>query len=327
MSATERDTDAPCVPADPPEWCAPMLATLTHDHFSDPGWIYERKLDGERALAFRNGGELRLMTRNRKRIEATYPELIDALAAQPVRDFVADGEIVAFSEGVSDFSRLQSRMQIKDPDKARASGVTVHFYLFDLLHVDGRDITGLPQRERKAILRDAFAFEDPVRYTPHRNEDGEAYLAEACRKGWEGIIAKRADAPYAHSRSRDWLKFKCSAGQELVIGGFTEPKGSRIGFGALLLGYYDAGALRYAGKVGTGFDDDFLAAFRDRLDGILCEASPFADDVNESGAHWVAPEIVAEIGFTEWTSGGKLRHPRFLGLRRDKAAGDVVREA
>jgi DNA ligase D-like protein (predicted ligase) len=265
------------------------------------------------------------MTRNRNVVNDTYPELAEALADQPAQDFVADGEVVAFEGDVTSFSRLQGRMQIRDPEKARQSGITVYLYLFDLLHLDGHDLTGLPLRRRKSLLRSALRFDDPVRFTPHRNAEGEAFFAEACDKGWEGLIAKDARATYTHGRSRDWLKFKCGRGQELVIGGFTEPKGERIGFGALLLGYYDDGKLRYAGKVGTGFDDDFLREFRKRLDTRRRDTPPFADEVDED-ATWVRPDLVAEIGFTEWTGSGKLRHPRFLGLRRDKAAKDVTRE-
>ena len=217
-------------------------------------------------------------------------------------------------------------MQIQDPDQARASGVAVYYYLFDILHLHGHGLDRLPLRARKALLKDAVAFEDPLRYTAHRNRDGEAYYAEACQKGWEGVIAKRAESEYRHSRSTDWLKFKCAKGQELVIGGFTEPHGSRIGFGALLVGYYEEDKLRYAGKVGTGYDDQFLDEFRTRLDDLARKTSPFADEVDEKEVTWVSPELVGEFGFTEWTGDGKLRHPRFLGLRRDKAAGDVVRE-
>ena len=308
-----------------PEWIAPMLAVLTDARFSDPDWIFERKLDGVRLLVFRDGDRIRLMTRNRNEVSDTYPELIEALAQQPARDFVADGEVVTFEGDLTSFSRLQDRMQIADPDKARASGIVVYLYLFDILHLDGHDLTRLPLRQRKSVLRRALCFDDPLRFTPHRNEDGEAFFGRACASGWEGLIAKDATAPYSHGRSRDWLKFKCARGQELVIGGFTEPKGSRVGFGALLLGYFEDGRLRYAGKVGTGFDDAFLEDFRETLEARRRETPPFADAVDED-AIWVRPDLVAEIGFTEWTGAGRLRHPRFLGLRRDKAAEDVIRE-
>jgi bifunctional non-homologous end joining protein LigD len=309
-----------------PTWTAPMLATLTHEPFSDPAWLFERKLDGERALVFRDGDTARLLSRNRKTLDATYPELIDALAREPARRFVADGEIVAFEGNVTSFARLQQRLQIKDAAEARRSPVAVYYYLFDLIHLDGHALERLPLKKRKVLLRDAFAFADPIRFTSHRNSEGEAFLEEACSKGWEGLIAKRADSPYKHSRSRDWLKVKCSHGQELVIGGFTEPKGSRQGFDALLVGYYKEGGLRYAGKVGTGFDDALLVDLRERLEGLERASSPFAEPVDEADVTWVEPELVGEVGFTEWTRAGKLRHPRFLGLRRDKPARDVHRD-
>jgi DNA ligase D-like protein (predicted ligase) len=309
-----------------PRWTAPMLAVLTHDYFSSEDWLYERKLDGERCLVFRDGRGLRILSRNRQKLNDTYPELADALAAAGPRRFVADGEIVAFDGSVTSFSRLQQRIGIRDPDRARASGVTVYLYLFDLLYLDHYALEKLPLRRRKGLLRDAFHFGGNVRYTPHRNERGEAYYEEACRKGWEGVIAKRADSRYAHTRSRNWLKFKCVNRQELVIGGYTDPHGSRRGFGALLLGYYDDGKLRYAGKVGTGFDDELLQSLHGTMTGYRRDSSPFAEPVREKGAHWITPTLVAEIGFTEWTGSGRLRHPRFIGLRDDKPAREVTRE-
>ncbi|MGD2173506.1 MAG: ATP-dependent DNA ligase, partial [Gammaproteobacteria bacterium] len=225
------------------------------------------------------------------------------------------------------FSRLQQRSGITDRARARASGVKVYLYLFDLLYLDDSDTTALPLRTRKKLLRSSFVFENNLRYTAHRNEDGEEFYTTACRKGWEGLIAKRADSPYRHGRSREWLKFKCVNRQELVIGGYTDPKGSRKGFGALLLGYYEDGTLCYAGRVGTGFDDALLESLGDKLKARERRRSPYAVKPDDGkGVHWVVPELVAEIGFTEWTRGGRLRHPRFIGLREDKRAVDVVRE-
>jgi len=219
-------------------------------------------------------------------------------------------------------------MQVRDPEAARATGVAVHLYLFDVLHVNGFDVTALALRDRKAVLRGLFSFRDPLRFTAHRNADGEAFWREACRKGWEGVIAKRADAPYEKRRSGDWLKFKCVNGQEFVIGGFTDPKGSRRGFGALLIGYHRDGDLVFAGKVGTGFDDQLLQRLRRRLGSLERERPPFSagGGLPSAGVHWVRPELVAQIGFTEWTGDGQLRHPRFLGLRDDKRPGEVRRE-
>jgi len=309
-----------------PRWTKPMLATLTDKTFSHPDWIYERKLDGVRCLLFRKGREARIVSRNRKNMNATWPELVDAVLDIACDDFVADGEIVAFEGARTSFSRLQNRIGIREADEARRKGIAVYLYLFDLLHVTHRDTTSLALRERKALLRRAIDFRDRIRYMPHRNNDGESYLETACRKGWEGIIAKDAHAPYVHGRSRKWLKFKCVNRQELVIGGFTEPNGSRKGFGALLVGYFEAGDLHFAGKVGTGYDDDTLTKLAKQLETIECAHSPFADKVDEKGTHFVRPTLVGEFGFTEWTGDGKLRHPRFLGLRTDKDATDVRRE-
>lgn len=309
-----------------PEWLAPMLATLTDKRFSDPDWIYERKLDGERLLLFRSGNKVRLMTRNRKQVNDTYPEIVEACRRQDCADFVVDGEVIAFENGISSFSRLQQRMQISNREQALSSGVAVYFYVFDLPYLEGYKLDALPLRRRKALLRKRFDFGQRLHFTPHRNRDGEDYFRQACAKGWEGIIAKRADSRYRHTRSSDWLKFKCTRGQELVIGGFTEPEGERVGFGALLVGYYEDGDLRYAGKVGTGYDDKFLKSFRNRLDKLATERSPFRDAPSDGRVTWVKPKLVGEFGFTEWTHAGRLRHPRFLGLRRDKNPRDVVRE-
>jgi bifunctional non-homologous end joining protein LigD len=319
--------------AGPVDFVAPMLATLTERRFSDENWIFERKLDGVRAVLVRDGAGSTLWSRNRKPGNATYPELVDALDAHAPQRFVADGEIVAFDGAQTSFSRLQQRIGISDPSRARRAGVPVYLYLFDLLVIGDVDISRLPLRARKRLLRETFGFTDPVHYSAHRNTEGEAYHDEACRRGWEGLIAKRADSRYRSGRSTDWLKFKCVRGQEFVVGGFTEPAGSRTGFGALLVGYYDSAghrddaALRYAGKVGTGYDTRTLRELRARLDGLARGSSPFEGPVRERGAHWVAPELVAQIGFTEWTGDGMLRHPRFQGLRTDKAPTDVVRES
>lgn len=308
-----------------PAWTSPMLARLTDEHFSDEAWIFERKLDGERCLAFRKRGKATLLSRNRKPLNDTYPEIADALAGG--NNCILDGEIVAFDGAVASFQRLQERMKIKDAEKARRSGVAVYYYLFDILHWGPYDVTAVPQRQRKALLRAAIAFDDPIRFTPHRNADGERLLKDACGKGWEGLIAKKADAPYLHGRSGNWLKFKCARGQEFVIAGFTDPHGERVGFGALLIGYYDDGRLRYAGKVGAGCDEKTLGELHEKLAGIEIDAPPFADQkLPRKGVHWVQPKLVGEFGYTELTREHRLRHPRFLGLRRDKDAGDVVLE-
>lgn len=304
----------------------PMLATLSERSFSDPAWIFERKLDGVRAIVSRDGAGSVLWSRNELRMNETYPELVQVCDARGPGQFVADGEVVAFDGARTSFARLQQRIRVSDPRRALRTGVSVHLYLFDLLVLGDVDVTGLPLRARKRLLHEVFDFTDPLRYCAHRNTEGEAYHAEACRRGWEGVIAKRADARYRPGRSKDWLKFTCVRAQEFVVGGFTEPGGSRIGFGALLVGHHDATGLRYAGKVGTGFDRRTLTELRRRLDALARPSGPFVDRVRERNVHWVAPELVARVGFSEWTPDGMLRHPRFQGLRTDKAAAGVVRE-
>jgi DNA ligase D-like protein (predicted ligase) len=305
-------------PGDPPGGGDAMKAVLTDERFSDPAWIFERKLDGIRCIAVRDGGGVRLLSRNDLSMNGRYPELAEAVGAQPRERFALDGEVVAFAGGQTSFAKLTRRAR---------EYVPVFFYVFDLLWLDGEDVRALPLRTRKRLLRDAIDWQDPLRFTQHRNADGEAFYAEACAKGWEGLIAKRVDSPYGARRSKDWLKFKCGMGQELVIGGFTEPHGTRIEFGALLVGHHDAGgALRYAGKVGTGFDRPLLRSLGERLRALARATSPFADAVRERDVTWVEPQLVAQIGFSEWTRDGRLRHPRFLGLREDKPADQVVRE-
>lgn len=303
-----------------------MKAKLGARPFSDPAWVFERKLDGIRAIVHRAGEEVTLTSRTGRDLTPGYPELVEALAADAATEFVADGEIVAFDGSRTSFARLQGRMHLHDPELARASGIPVFLYLFDLLRFDGHDLTGLPLRTRKRLLRQGLAFSGPVRYTPHRNERGEDFFREACAKGWEGLIAKRAESTYVHGRSGDWIKLKCSREQELVIGGFTPPQGSRASFGALLVGYYEGDELRYAGKVGTGFDQRTLAELGARLEALEVPDSPFASEDLPSTARWVRPELVGQFGFQEWTRDGKLRHPRYVGLREDKRPREVVRE-
>jgi DNA ligase D-like protein (predicted ligase) len=319
--------------AGPPKGSDTMKATLTDERFDDPAWIFERKLDGIRCLAVRDGGGVRLLSRNDLSLNGRYPELAAALQQQSTERFAVDGEVVAFEGRQTSFARLAQRGQ---------RAVPVFLYVFDVLWLDGYDVRGLPLLTRKRLLRRTLSFTDGLRWTAYRREHGRAFYAQACRSGWEGLIAKRAASVYTDRRSRDWLKFKCEHGQELVVGGYTEPHGSRAEFGALLLGYYDAaGALHYAGKVGTGFDHVLLREIGRRLRALEQAHPPFAGaaaigtlkgtphdggQAGERGVHWVAPELVAQVAFTEWTSAGRLRHPRFLGLRDDKPARDVVRE-
>ncbi len=324
LPARERQKLRGC---EPPRRFEPMKATLAREPFSREGWMFERKLDGIRCIAFRQDSQVRLVSRTGHEMGRSYPELAEALAEDRCAQFVADGEIVAFDRGVTSFAKLQGRMQLTDPDAARRTGIEVFLYVFDLVHVAGHDATALALRARKTLLRGALSFEGPVRFVTHRNTDGERFYHEACLRGLEGVIAKRADSPYRHGRSIDWLKFKCLAQQEFVIGGYTAPRGSRTDFGALLVGYYDHRTLRYAGKVGTGFGHETLRTLGGRLRELEQRQSPFVDaGPSAAGTRWVAPELVAQIAFAEWTRDGRLRQPRYLGLRQDKPPIEVVRE-
>jgi bifunctional non-homologous end joining protein LigD len=292
-----------------------MLATLTRDYFSDPAWIYEPKLDGIRCLAFKRGSEVRLLTRNKIDRSASFPKIAAAIKAQS-GDFIIDGEIAAVDGDRTSFSLLH-----------QGATVPILYFVFDILFVEGRDVTRLDLLSRKALLKKSLRWRKPLQFVQHIEEEGEAYLDEACKRGWEGLIAKRAAAPYTKGRSRDWLKFKCSNEQELVIGGYTDPQGARSGFGAILVGYYDGPDLHYAGKVGTGYTDQTLKELLTELKPLEQARSPFAGEPPlKKNVHWVKPKLVAQVGFAEWTPDGRLRHPRFLGLRRDKKPREVVRE-
>jgi DNA ligase D-like protein (predicted ligase) len=305
----------------------PALATLSHDRFWEEGWVYERKLDGQRCLAVRTGGGTKLYSRSGRDVTVAFPEIAEALEEQASTDFVIDGEVVAFEGSRTSFARLQPRIHVSSAEKARRSGVPVYFYVFDVLRADGEDVRPQPLLERKRLLRELLTFAGPVRYTPHRRRGGEEYFADACRKGWEGLIAKRVDSPYATGRTDRWLKFKCEAGQELVVVGWTDPEGSRVALGALLLAYWSGTDLVYAGKVGTGFSQSVLRDLHAQLSELEVEESPCTTGrLPRAGVHWAKPELVAQVAFTEWTRDGQLRHPRYLGLRADKKASEVVRE-
>jgi DNA ligase D-like protein (predicted ligase) len=287
-----------------PDWVEPMAATLTQERFSGPEWVFERKLDGIRLLSFKKGRDVKLLSRNRLPQGAHYPSVAQAVAQLPARELILDGE---------------------------ATGVwgrpgRVAYHVFDVLWLDGRDVTSQPFDARRALLREL-----PLRAPLHRVAalDDERPWERACREGWEGVIAKRRDSLYEHRRSPHWLKMKCEATQELVVGGFTEPRGRRVGLGALLVGYFEGDDFVFAGKVGTGFDTKLLKELRAKLDALAIPRSPFTRAVGlpRDGAHWARPEVVVQVAFIEWTGHGKLRHPRLLGVRRDKAARDVVREA
>ena len=312
-----------------PSWVEPQLATLTRERFSDPEWIFERKLDGERCLAFCGPDGVTLRSRSDHEVTTTFPEIATALAAQRHGNLVADGEIVAFDGAQTRFERLQQRLGVASPSKRLLDDFPVYYYVFDVLYADGRDTRELPLTERKRLLAGLIDFRDPLRFTEDRAGDGAAFWRQACSDGWEGLVAKRADAPYLAGRNKNWLKFKCENAQEFVIGGYTDPQRSRVGFGALLLGYYDLdGALVYAGKVGTGFDNRTLISLHGVLARMERDSAPFTKGRLPSprGVHWVTPRLVGEVGFSEWTDDGELRHPRFQGLRDDKDPREVVRE-
>ena len=286
-----------------PDWLEPMAATLTQERFTGPEWVFERKLDGIRLLAFKHGQDVRLLSRNRLLQNAAYGEVARAIEALPARDLILDGE----ATGVWG----------KQAETA--------YNVFDILWLDGRDLTGLTLEVRRAAL-ESLPLCPPLLLV--RRLDVDKPWEKACNEGWEGVIAKRRDSTYEHRRSPSWLKMKCEASQELVVGGFTDPQRSRVGLGALLVGYYDDGEFVFAGKVGTGFDTKMLLDFRRRLDELEQPQTPFtrAVDLPRIGVHWVRPEMVVQVAFIEWTVHGKLRHPRLLGVRIDKTAREVVRE-
>jgi bifunctional non-homologous end joining protein LigD len=296
-----------------PTFVTPMKAVLTAERPGGPEWVFERKLDGIRCLAVKDGGRTRLYSRNELSLNDRYAPLAIALDADPADGFVIDGEAVTFVGGRDRFGGGEDGQ--------------LFYYVFDVLFAAGRDLRSLPLEERRAELAGLLRWKDPLRLAEQMTGDGASLLAGACRDGWEGLIAKRVGTPYASARSRDWLKLKCTRAQELVIGGFTAPRGSRTDLGALLVGHFEGDRLRYAGKVGTGFTRATLHELSDRLAPLVCETSPFAPDTGiPRAATWVEPELVAQIAFMEWTSDGRLRHPSFLDLRVDKSPQEVVRE-
>ena len=314
-----------------PQWVEPMLATLTDRRFSDTDWIYEPKLDGERCLIYRNGDSIKLFSRRKLSLNHVYPELVEAIRAQSLKQFILDGEVVAFEPGdpsKTSFARLQTRMHVSSEAEARRSKVPIFFFAFDLLYLSGVDLRKGPLKERKKLLEAGFTFKGPFRFMTHRDGGGEDYFKEACRQGWEGLIAKRGASTYQPGRSKDWLKFKCVSEQEFVIGGYTDPEGAREHFGALLMGYYNGDKLMYAGKVGTGYDAKMLALLNDAFAKIPRDTRPFAPDpeLQRRHVHWLEPKLVAQVAFSQWTPSGKLRMGRFQGLRRDKAPIEVTRE-
>jgi bifunctional non-homologous end joining protein LigD len=308
---------------------SPMLATLSRLPLPSGQWILERKFDGERVLGIRDGADVELYSRSGRSLSSTYPELVKALARQPTERFVIDGEVVALDDrGVPSFERLQGRFGRTQPTAALLRSVPVIYYVFDLLELGDHDLTARPLRERKEALRGSLRWRAPLRRSDGLRGDAAALLPDVCAQRYEGLVAKRAESSYTIGRrSTDWLKLKCTNGQELVIGGWTEPRGSRVALGAILVGYYDGRDFVYAGKVGTGFDTATLRELERQLRAIERPTSPFARGAPpRAGVHWAEPRIVGEVEFSEWTRAGELRHARFKGLRDDKRARDVVRE-
>ena len=311
-----------------PTFIKPMLAQLTNDRFSDKNWIFERKLDGERCLIFKKGKNIILKSRNDKLLNESYPEIVDAAKKLSIADCIIDGEIVAFKNKETSFSLLQKRFGVDYAAKKSPSKTLIYYYAFDVMYYDGYLVTHLPLLTRKVILKTVIPHKDSIiRYVDHKDEKGELYFKQACNDTWEGLIAKQKESLYVSKRFSNWLKFKCSNEQEFVIGGYTEPGGSRVNFGALLLGYYKNGKLHYAGKVGTGFNETTLKQLGQKLKKHEIKTNPFTHyDETIKNIHWVKPILVCEVKFSEWTKTNKLRHPSYLGVRLDKSAKEVVQE-
>jgi bifunctional non-homologous end joining protein LigD len=275
-----------------------MAATLTQERFTGDDWLFERKFDGIRLLAYKRDRRVKLFSRNR--LLQNIPAIENAVAAMPARELILDGEVT--------WDRQSD------------------YYVFDVLWLDGESTTSKPLEERRALLA-KLAFRAPLRRVDLL--DDTQPWERARREGWEGVIAKRRGSPYEHRRSKHWLKMKIEASQELVVGGFTDPQGARVGLGALLVGYYKDDDFVFAGKIGTGFDTKLLLDLRRRLDALEVPTPPFtvAKGLPRLRAHWVRPSIVVQVSFIEWTGNNKLRHPRLIGVRFDKSAREVVRES
>jgi bifunctional non-homologous end joining protein LigD len=307
----------------------PQLATLASGVPGGDGWLHELKFDGYRALAFIENGKVRLISRNGNDWTDRFQAVADALAQLPIKNAILDGEVVSLDEGgLSNFQQLQNQLQRGDDD-------SLVIYLFDLPHCEGYDLTQTPLVERKEVLARLVLSANPknegtLRYSDHIQGQGETVLQHACRSAMEGVVCKRADSTYQGARSSSWVKVKCLKEQEFVIAGYTKPEGSRLGFGALLLGYYnEKGELVYAGKVGTGFTTQSLRELAAELKKRRTDSSPYAappKGIRRRGIMWVKPELVAQVQFGEWTSDGRLRQPSFQGLRDDKPPSKISRE-
>lgn len=292
-----------------------MLATLVDAPFDRPNWVFEEKYDGVRILAYKEGSKVRLLSRNAIDRTARYPEIAAAVKKLNSTSVLLDGEVVMFdATGVSRFELLQ-----------QAKGKP-EYAVFDCLYANGDDLRTEPLAVRRERLEKAVRPSGPLRISARLASDGLRAFQTASRRGLEGVVAKNLAAPYLEGRSKEWLKVKVHHEEEVVIGGFTEPTGSRRHIGALLVGVYSGGKLRYAGKVGTGFDQKTLDSLRRKFGNLIRPKSPFVSAVREPGVTFLTPKLVAQVSFTEWTKDGKLRHPVFLGLRDDKNPRDVVRQ-
>src|SRR6184192_4287142 len=313
-----------------------MKARLAEKPSADGGWSYELKFDGIRLIVVKTDKKVSLLSRNKNELAGRFPEIVEAVRNLPSRECVIDGEVVALDdEGRSSFQLLQAR-------EMEGRKLPVYFYAFDLLQLDGKTLIGLSLEARNNVLENLCADAgDPIRYSGAIGEEAKPLLKEVKRRGLEGIIGKQRDSVYEPGRrSGAWIKLKCVTEQEFVIGGFTPPAGARKHFGALLVGYYDKGRLRFAGKVGTGFDTDLLRSLHKRMRAEERNSCPFTDLPSKQNGEWVQgitpgemrkftwvnPKLVCQVKFAEWTRDGKLRQPVFLGLRRDKDPREVIRE-
>jgi bifunctional non-homologous end joining protein LigD len=308
-----------------PDFVTPQLATLVGEAPSGGPWWHEMKLDGFRILARLDKGEATLFTRSGQDWTSRFPAIARAVEALPAKNAWLDGEAtIVLPDGRTSFQALQNQTE------TRPDGQSLAYFVFDLLYLDGRDLRALPLEARKKALATLTGAPKtgPLRYSDHFEGDGAAFFAKACEAGLEGIVSKRRDGVHVDGRNGDWLKTKCVKRQELVIGGFTDAQGARKGVGALLVGFYEGDQLRYAGKVGTGFSNKSAAELMKRLRALARPTTPFSPPPSplSKSFHWVSPTLLAEVSFTEMTSGGKLRHPSFQGLREDKPARTVTRE-
>ena len=325
------------LPSAKPQFIEPMKARLVDEPPKHGDWLYELKFDGIRAMATKNDRKVSLVSRNGNKLDGRFPEIVEAVKNLPVREYVIDGEVVALDEdGRSSFQLLQGL-------EMEGRKAPLRFYVFELLQLDGKSLLGLPLEQRKQVLAKICEnVGDPIRYSGEISGDVKSLLAEVKRRGLEGLIGKQRNSVYEPGRrSGTWIKLKCVNEQEFVIGGYTPPAGSRKYFGAILVGYYEIGKLRFAGKVGSGFTEKSLSMLHKKFREEEHGDCPFVDLPSKQGGewvqgitpsmmkkmHWVNPKFVAEIKFAEWTRDQKLRQPVFLGMREDKAATEVKREA